>query len=900
MIRYSIVLKMIVVLSIFIFLCLSSSQIEAAPSAQIATVASAQSGNWATGSTWVGGVVPAITDTVSIDHLITLDANVTVASVRVESGAELKFDPDLTSTLSSTGNVIVYGKLTMRPTISTTVHTLRFVGIDESDFVGGGMIPLATDIGLWVMDDGVLDILGSPKTAWTRTAGSVSAGATQVTLIALPAGWQVGDEISIAPTEPITVGTAFWSGFDLRTITAITDTVITLSSATTRAHPTVTNPFDGSIYYAEVMNLTRNVRIEGMGDGNQLPANNHRSHIFIHSTLPQSIKYLAVRHMGPRKPDAAYTQDILGRYGVHFHMMYNGSRDSLVEGVVVRDTGSHAFVPHASHGIVFSDTISYNTFEDAYWWDFPPCGQCGELQFVNDSHDITITHAIAALVRTDPTFRGYTLSGYVLSDGIDHSLTITNSVAVGVQGNVDANGFHWPSKAHAIWNFANNISHNNRTDGIFVWQNDQMSHVIRDFVAYHNGASGIDHGAYTNSYQYFDVDLIGNGVGLTSKATSGSQASSNRSDGYIHAFERPRMDTPFLISEHNANPVTSTLVLNCVLPSVVIDEDNRPNAGRHDFVNCTKLDGSSLESGDFSIISSWPASYSRVQRTDGTAYKITGTGVVTTIAPFYPTNTPTNTPIPTETFTPTPTATDTSTPTPTDTSTPTPTPTDTPTVTSTPTDTPTSTSTHTPIATDTATPTPTNTPTPVVITTTLVMTQSVDTLLYEFTPSTSYENNETLWVGTRTGTNRRARTLIYFDLLSIPTDAVVVSATLTLHGKQEDSTTDYIANLHRALTSWLYTTTWSSGIWAAAGGQAGTDYATSASVSQLFTTPATDYNFNVATDVAYFIANPSSNYGWFAIGGSEGTINSRKIFSSNEASVVATRPKLIIVYTTVN
>src|SRR3989338_10373715 len=60
---------------------------------------------------------------------------------------------------------------------------------------------------------------------------------------------------------------------------------------------------------------------------------------------------------------------VLGRYALHFHMSGENNRGVVVEGVVARDIGSHAFVPHASHGITFRDTLSYNTAETPYWWD---------------------------------------------------------------------------------------------------------------------------------------------------------------------------------------------------------------------------------------------------------------------------------------------------------------------------------------------------------------------------------------------------------------------------------------------------------------------------------------------------------------------------------------------------
>ena len=644
----------------------AASPVEAAPALQGAPVASVAAGEWSNPATW-GGTLPTISDTVSIAHVVTYDDAATVAGVTIATGGELRFDPGATATLTSTGNVVVNGQLTMRPTAAGNVHTLHFAGVDETAFVGGGMEVLPTDVGLWVMGDGKLETVGSTKTAWTRAAGDIASGATQITLEAAPVGWRVGDEISIVPTAHPSVGNTSWNGFDLRTIAAIDGATVTLSAPTAYAHPAVSNPFTTTTYTAEVLNLTRNVRIEGTGNGEVAPAGNGRAHIFIHSNQAQSVAYAAIRHMGPRQPDGTgYTESVLGRYGLHFHMSGDGSRGSLVEGVVVRDTGGHAFVPHASHGITLKDTISYNTFDDAYWWDDPPCLNCVD-ENINDTDDLLIDRAVAAIVRNDPPFRGYNLAGFSLAKGVDSSLTLRDSVAVGVQGTVDASGYEWPEKGHAVWIFANNIAHNNKVDGIFAWQNSPLEHVIEHFVAYHNREMGIDHGAYSNRYQYFDIDLFGNGY-----ADFNSRASSNaiiRGDGYGHAIERARMTGKFVIAEHTLLGVVPTLVKDCIVGAIEVNEAARPERGIYDFVNCTKPDGSDILPSDFTYTAVIATSVFRVQHADGTAYQITGAGNVTTIAPFYaldvPTATPTatNTPAPTATYTPTPTNTPSPTPT---------------------------------------------------------------------------------------------------------------------------------------------------------------------------------------------------------------------------------------------
>ena len=398
----------------------------------------------------------------------------------------------------------------MKPASLAIVHRILFEDVNESSFVGGGLEVVPGDVGLWVRD-GQLDLQGTPKTAWTRLAGGISSGTSTITLEAAPVNWSAGDDISIVPTEPPSVGDRSWEDFDLRALASISGASATLSSATTRAHPMV-----NGLWRAEVLNLTRNVRIEGSGNGSASPTANHRAHIWIRSDKPQIINHVAIRYMGPRKiGEDNPTESILGRYALHFHHSMDGSRGSVVRGTVIRDAGSHAFATHMSHGVTLQDAISYNTWDEAYWWD-PG----------DESHDIVYDRCVAALVRYDPAYRGYGLTGFSINQGLRN--VIRDSVAVGVQGNIDAAGFNWPEGAieshngDGVWNFSKgNIAHNNKVDGIFAWQNDVEPHVIADYLAYHNGEAGIDHGAYANGYHYENSVLYGNGeMALHLKAVS--------------------------------------------------------------------------------------------------------------------------------------------------------------------------------------------------------------------------------------------------------------------------------------------------------------------------------------------------------------------------------------------
>ncbi|NND01579.1 MAG: hypothetical protein HKN91_02230, partial [Acidimicrobiia bacterium] len=343
----------------------------------------------------------------------------------VPAGEIWELDPSADTTIESAGNVVVIGTLRMRPANESIDHTLTFVDVDESKFVGGGMMVLPNDIGLWVMAGGQLDIEGTAKTPWAYD-------------------WQTewaGDEVLAAPVKS--------GDYEFTSVTGPSD----VPSANTYG------------YQPELLNLTRNVVIGGTPEG--------RSHVFIHSQAVQTIKYATIQWVGP---DFDAGTDQTGRYGLHFHHGMDGTRGSVVEGVVVRNAGNHAFVPHRSHGITFTQTISYDTVAAAYWWD--PSTDSVD----NSSDDITYDRVVAANASANP-FKKHVNSAILLGQG--ENTSITGSVVVGYQGTgSNPAAYSWPGAEGGRWHFADNLAHNNKSNGIFVWQNTSYNHVVEDFVAY--------------------------------------------------------------------------------------------------------------------------------------------------------------------------------------------------------------------------------------------------------------------------------------------------------------------------------------------------------------------------------------------------------------------------------
>ncbi|GLW59231.1 hypothetical protein Kpho01_72410 [Kitasatospora phosalacinea] len=456
---------------------------------------------WSDAKGW-GGEVPGPGSAVRITDKVVLDTDAQVGSLLVEGTGSLVFAADRSLTLASTGNVEVRGTLALAPDGAHT-HTLRFPGIDERRFAGGGMTVVDTDTGLWVTGQGYLRLDGAPRTAWTRAATALGPGDTTIKLAAAPAGWRAGDELAVTPTAPPDTE-GFSTSYDLVTVERVDGATVTLTGPLRHAHPRVALG-GGATFGAEVLNLSRNVRVEGTESG--------RAHVHLTSSRPADVRHAALRWLGPRgngkdswngKP---VTEPVLGRYGLHFHMLLDTSRGTVVEGVVVRDAGSHAFVPHASHGITFRGCISHDTWEDAYWWDGPIDTRTPQ----GPSDDIAYEGCVASRTVYEPNPRGYRLTGFSLGAGTGSSAR--DCVAVGVQGATGASGYEWPETSEGVWTFERCLAHNNLENGVFVWLNAEHHHTVTQYAAYHNGGWGIEHGAYLNDFDYTASVLYGNAAG---------------------------------------------------------------------------------------------------------------------------------------------------------------------------------------------------------------------------------------------------------------------------------------------------------------------------------------------------------------------------------------------------
>ena len=509
----------------------------------------------------------------------------------VPAGESWKID----GIVESTGSVVVRGTLVMRPG-----DTLRFTGIDEGAFVGGGMEPLPdTDVGLWIDGDGLLDAMGTPVAGWNRTGSDPT--------------WKPDHEILVAPYRSGDDGSG---GIEAYTLGAPVPEIV----------PGVPT---------EIFNLTRDCRIEGTPEGH--------AHVWLHSTKPQTIKHVAFRYVGPK--------DVEGRYGLHFHHVGDASRGSLVEGCVVRDGGHHAFVVHASHGVTLRDCIAYNTHREQYWWDKKDPGGSNKTPFTR-TDDVFYDRCLGVLM----TKRKFHKANFFL--GRTEGGKIHGCAAVACLSQGEGSGYHWPSHANPppnVWDWKDNVSHNHLTGsagGARVWQNENTIHDVPGLDIYHCHF-GIAAGAYkTPGYHWseFHIEDVVVGLIIHAQATQhdfGEPGADypDRPDGYAFSFEngvirdaKVGVHTP----RHVADAKVPTLLKDISFERISdvlleVDEDRKGKGdapGRLDFVDCT-IDGRAPKGSDVRLVSVVSGFRARFQNGDE-AWEIDDSGTVTRISPFYP------------------------------------------------------------------------------------------------------------------------------------------------------------------------------------------------------------------------------------------------------------------------
>jgi RHS repeat-associated protein len=140
--------------------------------------------------------------------------------------------------------------------------------------------------------------------------------------------------------------------------------------------------------------------------------------------------------------------------------------------------------------------------------------------------------------------------------------------------------------------------------------------------------------------------------------------------------------------------------------------------------------------------------------------------------------------------------------------------------------------------------------------------------------------NATVWYKTRS--------LMQFDIASLPYNARIVSANLILYGTGNHSGSN-ACYLRRLLSSWTESSvTWNTQPTNSSSDQISLSASGSASQS---------YTVNVTSHVQYMIDNPPNSFGWVLMLQDEATASARALaFGSSDISTASLRPRLEITY----
>jgi len=230
---------------------------------------------------------------------------------------------------------------------------------------------------------GRVEMHGEPRTSWVSVSEIPQVDTLWLTLDRAPIGWAPGDTVVLTSSR--------YGEDETFQILSVDGASVRIDRPIKNARQFPVDPRTGSAYEGlslHVGNLSRNVVVRTHPDYAGQPK--LQGHVMLMHRGGHSIKYAAFENLGRTSidpvtdplvgaggvrdpslcPPAIQSENIRGRYAVHFHMASPTSEQSIVEGsVLVVGRGSRLKIGYINHSsnVVFKDNVGVNIDGSTYF-----------------------------------------------------------------------------------------------------------------------------------------------------------------------------------------------------------------------------------------------------------------------------------------------------------------------------------------------------------------------------------------------------------------------------------------------------------------------------------------------------------------------------------------------------
>jgi len=482
-------------------------------------------------ATWGGTVPGAASDLAIADgETVLLDCVAEARTLTIAAGGVLRASHAQASRLTLHGNLIVRGRLELgrsgcRIPAQVTAE-LVFSGMQDAQYAGTPsametsadvpvdtpMVALDSDVGLWLLDQGVFTAAGALKKAWSFLTDGAGPGDAALA-VEDSSGWSAGDLIVLTPSAERSAPDHF-AQFDELTITSVDGDGASIELERAPEHVHASCDRSPCLRRAEALNLSRNAIVRSADDS-------AHAHIMVAQQALLQLDSVELRWLGPEWPEGgARCGGPRRRAPIWFHQQDEASGASFVRHVAIWGGQSHFAVVERSHGIELRDVAGYDAIGNGFelFYDPAGCARC-ERDFAPRVllREVLAAKVGVALREQDCLRIGHRLTGIAVSGGEGSGCQRCVATGVGhLGGGADVAGFGWQeggSGRPQAFVFDDNVAHNNRNHGAFVWHNETRAQAPYARNAFwSNDGHGLYWGALGTALALQDVTALDNGA----------------------------------------------------------------------------------------------------------------------------------------------------------------------------------------------------------------------------------------------------------------------------------------------------------------------------------------------------------------------------------------------------